>query len=52
VRHFADLLRCVIEELPGRHPGLGDDEVVDIVAAYQSELDRILRLDPLEAIGL
>jgi hypothetical protein len=51
VRHFADQLLCVVEELPGRHPGLDDTDVAEIVASYQAERDRILDLDPLEAIG-
>ncbi len=52
VRHFADQLRCVIEELPLRHPGLDDAEVDRIVADFKAEHDRIVGLDPLEAIGL
>ncbi len=52
VRRFADQLRCVIDELPLRHPGLDDAEVDRIVADYQAEHDRIVGLDPLEAIGL
>ncbi len=52
IRLFTEQLRCVVDELPGLHPGLADAEVDDIVAAHRSELDRIQALDPLDAIGL
>ncbi len=48
---FIAQLDTVIDELPELHPGLDDNEVTQILAAFRAERERVTGADPLTLIG-